>query len=105
MRHSRAIQRLREKTAWRERSLSQKSKVEPTSQSSEGRRKGVLSQQQVSEAENILGLHNIVWRVEASKTRPRLADWGIKAWRQWTCGSVHTGEHRLVSLLTYTDPV
>ena len=52
-----------------ERSLSQNSWVEPASQSSERTRKGELIQQQVSEAENTLGL--IVWRLEAFRFRPR----------------------------------
>ena len=40
--------------------------------------RGDLTQQQVSEAENILGLDKVVQRLEASKTRPRLADGGSK---------------------------
>jgi hypothetical protein len=35
---------------------------------------GEIIQQQVSEAENILGLDTIVQRLEACRTRPRLAD-------------------------------
>lgn len=39
-------------------------------------------QERVSlEAENILGLDWIVWRLEASRTRPRLADIGSKPLR------------------------
>ena len=37
--------------------------------------------QQVSEAENILGLDKIVQRLEASRTRPMLADGGSKTRR------------------------
>ena len=37
--------------------------------------------QQVSEAENILGLDMIVQRLEASRTRPMLADGGSKTRR------------------------
>ena len=36
--------------------------------------RGELIQQQVSEAENILGLDKIVCRLEASRSRPSLAD-------------------------------
>jgi hypothetical protein len=48
-----------------------------TNQSSERARKGELVQQQVSEAENSLDPDKIVWRLEASRTRPRLADGGL----------------------------
>ena len=37
--------------------------------------------QQVSEAENILGRDKIVQRLEASRTRPKLADRGSKPQR------------------------
>ena len=43
---------------------------------------GRAIQQQVSEAEHILGLNKIVERLEASRTRPRLADRGSKPWRR-----------------------
>ena len=58
--------------------MSQKSVVEPAGQSSERTRKGELTQQQASEAENILGLDKTVPRLEASRTRPRLAERGSK---------------------------
>ena len=40
--------------------------------------KGEPIQQSVSEAKNILGLDEIVQRLEASRTRPRIADGGSK---------------------------
>jgi hypothetical protein len=46
----------------------------PASQSLERARKGELIQQQVSEAENLLGLDKIVRRLEAFRAGPRLAD-------------------------------
>jgi hypothetical protein len=65
-----------------ERSLNQNSCVEPASQSSERTRQGELIQQQVSEAENILGLDKTVWWLEASRSRPRLADRGNEPLRR-----------------------
>ena len=54
----------------------------PASQTSERTRKGELIQQQVSEAEKKnLGLDKIVQKLEASRTRPGLADRGSKPWR------------------------
>ena len=38
--------------------------------------KSCLKKQQISGAENTLGLHNVVWRVEDFMTRPRLIDVG-----------------------------
>jgi hypothetical protein len=54
----------------------------PASRSSEITRKGEHIQQQVSNVEKILGLDKIVWRLEASKTRLRLADGGNKPLKQ-----------------------
>lgn len=59
--------------------MSQKSFVKPASQSSERIKKAKLIQQQVSEVEIILSLDKIVWRLEASRTRPQLADQGSKS--------------------------
>ena len=53
-----------------------------TNQSSERARKGELVQQQVSEAENSLGLDKIVWRPEASRSKPRIGDRGSEPQRQ-----------------------
>lgn len=36
--------------------------------------KGKLIQEQVSETENTLDLDKIVWKLETSRTRPRLAE-------------------------------
>jgi len=44
-------------------------------------KKGELIQQKVSEANNILAIDKIVWRLEVSRTRPRLADGGSKPQR------------------------
>jgi hypothetical protein len=45
-------------------------------------RKGELIQDGVSEAENMLGLGSIVWRLEASRNLPKLAHGGSKSPRQ-----------------------
>jgi len=72
----------------------------PASQSSERARKGELLQQQVSEAESILGLDKIVQRLEASVTRPSLADRGGKPWkrhqRRMKVTFIEVGEKNLV---------
>jgi hypothetical protein len=50
---------------------------QPTRDQFERTRKGELIQEQVSEAENTLGLDKIVWRLEASRTRK------VSRWRQY----------------------
>jgi hypothetical protein len=48
--------------------------VGPSSQSSERTTEDELIEPWISEPENILGLDKIVQRLEAFRTRPRLAD-------------------------------
>ena len=77
LRSSRAIQEeLREarlkQSAWRV--LSQNSWVDQPAGDQKEPGRGELIQQQVSEAENVLGLDLIVRSLEASRTKPRLAD-------------------------------
>ena len=60
--------------------MSQNSGVESANQRTEGTRKE-RAYSGVSEAENILGLVYIVWKLEPSRTRPRLADGGSKPMR------------------------
>ena len=57
-------------------------KKEKKKERREGTRKGELIQQQISEAENTLGLDKTVGRQEASRTRPSLTGKGSNPPRQ-----------------------
>ena len=65
-----------------ERNLSWTAELNQSASTQKELERGAFIQQWVSEAEDIVGLDYVVQRLEASKTRPRLADGSSKPWRQ-----------------------